>query len=55
MPDVHNETTACSFTTALAAISFGGGWDGVPILDLQSRILTELAVPDRLLDIVLLP
>lgn len=36
MPDVHNETTARIFTTALAAISFGGGWDGVPILDCRA-------------------
>jgi len=31
-----------------------GGWDGLTIVDLQSRTLTELAVPDRPLDVVLL-
>jgi len=36
--------------------SFGNaGWDGVSVVDLQQRSVTELAVPDRPLDIQLFP
>jgi YVTN family beta-propeller protein len=32
-----------------------GGWDGLTIYDLQQRTLTELAIPDRPLDVKVLP
>ena len=36
--------------------SFGNaGWDGVSVVDLQRRSVTELAVPDRPLDIQIFP
>jgi DNA-binding beta-propeller fold protein YncE len=31
----------------------GGGWDGLTIVDLQSRVVSELAVPDRPLDVII--
>ena len=36
--------------------TFGNtGWDGLSVVDLQQRSVTELAVPDRPLDIQLFP
>jgi DNA-binding beta-propeller fold protein YncE len=36
--------------------SFGNaGWDGVSVVDLQRRSVTELAVPERPLDIQIFP
>jgi hypothetical protein len=55
-----HEQVALSPDGRLAYITGGhtfsnAGWDGVSVVDLQRRSVTDLAVPDRPLDIQILP
>ena len=48
-PDGHFAYLTGGYTFA------NGGWDGITVADLEQRATREIAVPDRPLDIVVLP
>jgi hypothetical protein len=55
-----HEQVALSPNGQLAYVTGGytfgnAGWDGISVIDLQRRSVTELVVPDRPLDIQILP